>query len=190
MLIKRIAKRDTPQVSQIHRDILKTGVISHMGISFLEKFYEILLEQKNIATFVAYEDNKVVAFATAAFDLKSIPRLIIQNLWQEILISLFKNPFLLYKLIQMPFYPSFKEHGQIGEIFSIAVLPQYQRSGIGTNLIMRCQKEFKRYKCKLFQLSVRKKIKSANNFYVKIGLKKKSQGKFLGEDIIFYQGKV
>src|SRR3990172_5343267 len=91
MLIKRIAKRDTPQVSQIHRDILKTGVISHMGISFLEKFYEILLEQKNIATFVAYEDNKVVAFATAAFDLKSIPRLIIQNNSSKYLI-VFKSP--------------------------------------------------------------------------------------------------
>src|SRR3989344_1730517 len=190
MLIKKIAKKDINQVSLIHRDNLDTGVISHMGISFLEKFYETLLKQDNIFTFVAIEDSKIVGFATAACDLKSIPRLIIQNLWQEILISLFKNPFLLYKLIQMPFYPSFKEHGQIGEIFSIAVLPEHQRAGIGTKLIKRCQREFKRYKCKLFQLSVRKKIKSANNFYVKIGLKKKSQGKFLGEDIIFYKGKV
>ena len=159
MIIRKLTKKDIPHASRIHRDILDQGVISHLGISFLEKFYWVLLKQKNITTLVAYEDDKVVGFATAACDLKSIPRLIIRQLWRKILISLIKKPFLFYRLIQMPFYPSFKQDGRIGEIFSLAVLPDYQRRGIGTELIKHCRKEFRKYQCELFQ------VKTLISFY-------------------------
>lgn len=173
----------------IHYKHLKLGVISHLGVRFLEKFYRVLIIKPSTFTLVATFNNNVAGFATGAINLNIITKIMVANLWFSTLIAIVKNPPLIIKLTQMPFYPSFRQNQKVGEIFTIAVKPNYRRKKIGTLLIKACGKEFKVRGYRVFQVSVRKKIKAANLFYQKLGLGKKMQAKFLGEEIIFYQGK-
>lgn len=174
----------------IHYKHLKLGVISHLGVRFLEKFYRVLIIEPSTFTLVATYGGSVAGFATGATNLNIITKIMIANLWFWALVAIVKKPWLIIKLAQMPFYPSFRQNKKIGEIFTIAVKPKYRRKKIGTLLIEKCGREFKARGYRVFQVSVRKKIKAANLFYRKLGLGKKMQAKFLGEEIIFYQGKV
>lgn len=188
--IRKLSNKDIPNVALIHYKYLKLGVLSHLGRDFLEKFYQVLLAQRSTFTLVATFDNSIAGFATGATNLNIITKIMISNLWFPTLVTIVKNPSLIIKLAQMPFYPSFKENKKIGEIFTIAVKPEYRRKKIGTLLIKECAKEFKTLGYRVFQVSVRKKMKAANLFYQKLGLSKKREARFLGEEIIFYYGKL
>lgn len=190
VLIRKLQKNDIPEVGRIHFKYLKEGIIANLGNNFLEKFYNKTLTQKNIFTFVAGEKGKIVGFATGALKLEIIPMVMFKNLWLDTLIAIVKNPLLFFKLVETPFYPNFKSKNDFGEIFTIAVLPEYRNHGIGTNLIKKLKSEFKKNNCKYFQVSVREKMRDANSFYQNLGLKKKTVAKFLGEDVIFYEGRI
>lgn len=188
--IRNLESRDIPKVALIHYKHLQLGVISHLGVKFLEKFYHVLIIEPSTFTLVATFGNSVAGFATGATNLNIITKIMIANLWFPVLVAIVKKPWLIAKVAQMPFYPSFRQNQKIGEIFTIAVKPKYRRKKIGTLLIKACAKEFKARGYQVFQVSVRKKMKAANLFYQKLGLNKKMQAKFLGEGIIFYQGSV
>lgn len=186
MLLRKIAERDIPEVALIHFQYLKLGILSNLGESFLVDFYKSLLKQNSTFTIVVDNGSKIVGFATGATKLNSVPRTMISGLWFATLIAVIKNPKIAVKLLQTPFYPSFKSGENIGEIFSIAVIPAYRRQGIGAKLIESCRKEFKKRGYNHFQVSVREKMQAANHFYEKLKLKKKASSKFLNEEIIFY----
>lgn len=187
MKVRKLRIQDVHEVSLIHQSYLKQGILSHLGEQFLEVFYKTLLVEDTTFTLVVTKNRGIVGFATGAVKLNAITRIMLSKLWVYVIFCLFKNPAVFMKLIQMPLYPSFrKDTLGVGEIFSIAVMPQHRGMGIGTNLINACAKEFKKRDCPNFQLSVRKKMRYANKFYIKIGLKKKGKAKFLGEDIVFY----
>src|SRR3989344_6583186 len=186
MLIRKIIRKDIPQVAYIHFQFLKSGIISHLGESFLQNFYKSLLKQNSTFTIVAVNGSKIIGFATGATNLKTIPMIMIFGLWSCTLISITKNPLVAIKLLQMPFYPSFKSDDNIGEIFSRAVIPAYRRQGVGVKLVESCKREFKKMGYSHFQVAVRKEMYAANSFYINIKLKKKASAKFLNEEIIFY----
>ena len=69
----------------------------------------------------------------------------------------------------MGFKPGFQ---RIGHIVSIAVLPEYRRMGIGTELIIRALNSLKNdYKCRSVYLEVRVSNIGAINFYRRLGFK-------------------
>lgn len=186
MIIRKITIEDIPEVAYIHFKHLKVGVLSHLGENFLREFYKSLLNQNSTFTFVAFHDSKIIGFATGAINLQTVPKALITDLWLPTLFAVIKNPAIAVKLLQTPFYPSFKTNVDIGEIFSLAVTPGFRRQGVASKLIESCKKEFKKRNCKYFQVSVRKRMHHANSFYLKMKLKQKSSAKFLNEEIIFY----
>lgn len=186
MIIRKITNEDIPEVASIHFKHLKVGVLSHLGEKFLREFYKSLLKQNSTFTLVAFHDSKIIGFATGAINLQTVPKALITDLWLPTLFAIIKNPVIAVKLLQTPFYPSFKTNVNIGEIFSLAVIPGFRRQGIGSKLINSCKKEFKKRDCDHFQISVRKKMLQANSFYLKMKLRKKASGKFLNEEIIYY----
>jgi len=186
MLIRKITRKDISQVAYIHFQFLKSGILSHLGESFLQNFYKSLLKQNSTFTIVAVDGSKIIGFATGATNLKTIPRIMIFGLWLHTFISVIKNPIITIKILQTPFYPSFKSEENIGEVFSLAVIPAYRRQGVGAKLIQDCKREFKKRGYSHFQVSVRKKMHQANRFYINMKLRKKASAKFLNEEIIFY----
>lgn len=187
----RIQKLDKDQILQIvniHKQFLSSGFMASFPLIFLEKYYETLLNSEDVFTFIAVDGQKVLGFVTATSNVKSMPRLIITSLWRKVLIMVIKNPLLILKILQVPFYPSFNDRNSNCEILSIAVVPSARRHGLGKKLIFASKLEFKRRKFKNFQLSVRDSMKEANSFYKKIGLKKIKSAKFLQEKINFWQG--
>ena len=188
MQVRKLTAKDIKQVSKMHQSYLDAGVISHLGQEFLIEFYKCLLKQKSTFTYVSISDGIVVGFVTGAINLKLIPKLLFKNLWYPFILSTLKNPKIVVQVIQMPFYPSFKQNKKIGEIFSLAVSSEYRKKGTGKSLIRTAEKKFKKMGYHNYQVSVRKKMISANKFYKKIGLKKVRTEKFLGEKICFWEG--
>lgn len=186
MLIRKITNEDIPEVAHIHFKHLKVGVLSHLGEKFLQEFYKSLFKQSSTFTIIAVKNSKIIGFATGATNLKTVPKTMISGLWFPTLLAVIKNPMITLQLLQTPFYPSFKADKNIGEIFSLAVIPPYRRQGVGAKLIEGCRKEFKGMGYSHFQVSVRKKMHQANCFYINMKLKKKASANFLNEEIIFY----
>lgn len=182
-------KSDIKQISQIHSTTLKNSLFSSLGEQFLYSFYSSLRRKKNVITFVAEENNKIVGFASGAMNLSSLISEVISQVWKNILIASFKNPLIVPKLFQTFFYPGFRNSTKTAEIFSLAVIPDYQGRGVGKNLVKRLAAEFKKKGYKSFFISVRSSIVEANNFYRKIGLKNEKTARFLGEKINFWVGK-
>jgi len=181
-------KTDLKQVSIIHASSLKDGILTSLGQGFLFNFYKNTKGQKNIFTLVAVEKGKIIGFATGAVELNSVTGVLFPKLWKDALIAVIKNPILIPKLIQIPFYPSFKNVKKQGEIFSLAVEYDYRGRGIGEKLVDSCKKEFIKRGYNEFIVSVRGKTK-ANRFYKKIGMIEIKHNKFLGEKFTFWQGK-
>lgn len=188
MNIGKLAQSDVKKVAALHRNYLSDGFLANLGQKFLEKFYSAVLTQKNIFIFAAREDNKIVGFLCGATQTSTMPKIMFEKLWKELLTIILKNPLVLIKLMQIPFYPGFKPKKDTGEILTIALLPEYRGRGIGKKLILESKKEFRQNYYHHFFISVRDNMKEANNFYRKIGLKKVKSKKFLGEVINFWQG--
>lgn len=188
VLIRKLAAPDIKRIASLHRKYLREGIIAKLGQDFLEDFYKVTLNQKSVFTLVAVEENDIVGFVTGAVHLKAVPQIMLRALAKSVLISVVKNPQILPKLIQIPFYPSFAKNNNFGEIFSIVVTAQKRGQGIGSHLIRACCQEFRKRKCRLFVLSARKSMKDTSVFYEKVGLKKEKTVKFLGEKIVFWKG--
>lgn len=188
MLI-RFAKNesDMKQISIIHETVLRDSFLASLGNKFLEKFYKSTLNNENMATVVVVDEDKIIGFATFGTQLGTILKTTFAKIFKETLFALAKNPSILFKLISIPFYPSFKDKAKFAEIFSLAVLPQYQGKGIGKSLLNYCKNELNKRGYNNFIISVRSSME-ANNFYRKIGLTKVKSTKFLGENINFWQG--
>ena len=185
--IKKLDKDKIPQIAGIHKQCLSNGLIASFPLDFLEKYYDALSKSKDVFTFIAVDDQKVLGFITATYNVKTLPKILIIHLWKEVII-LIKNPLFLVKILQLFFHPSLRDKKSSCEILSIAVVPSARRHGLGKKLISAAKLEFKRKGFKKFQLSVRDSMEEANIFYQKIGLKKVKSAKFLGETINFWQG--
>lgn len=188
MKLKLLSARETPQVAKIHKLYLKEGTLAKLNESFLRDFYKSTIDEKNIFTVVASKGDEVMGFATGAVNLSSVPKTIIPKVLKSFILATLKNPPIIFKIAQMPFYPSFIRKTNSAEIFSIAVVPKYQGKGIGKLLINYCRKEFKKRGYDNFLVSVRNDME-VNSFYEKIGLEKVKSTKFLGDKINFWQGK-
>lgn len=148
-----------------------------------------LFKSSHSFTFVAVDNQEIVGFVTATTDVSRLPKVILFTLWKEMLFITAKNPFALKNILQLPFYPSFKNSFNSCEVLSLAVIPEKRGRGVGHKLMSEITQDFKNRGNQKFQLSVRKDMSSANVFYKKIGLKKIQSSKFLGSTINFWQGK-
>ncbi|MEX2028726.1 MAG: N-acetyltransferase [Candidatus Curtissbacteria bacterium] len=187
MKLALLSANKASQIANMHKLYLKEGTLAKLDENFLKDFYLSTTNEKNIFTVVASEGNEVLGFATGAVNLNSVPRIIIPKVARSFILAILKNPLIILKIAQMPFYPSFIHRTKSAEIFSIAVLPNYQGKGIGKSLIKYCRNEFKKKGYDNFLVSARDDME-ANNFYKKIGLKKVKSTRFLGDKINFWQG--
>lgn len=190
LIIRGIKPNDIESISRLHYENLKEGIIAHLGTDFLSAFYNESILHENIFTHIAQKDKEIVGFVTGAVNLNSVPSVMIRKLWIHALIALLKKPLLIPKILQIPFYPSFQKNNNSGEIFTLVVKPGHRRQGIGTKLVTRLVEEFKKKKCKFYLISIRKRLTTGNNFYRSLALRQKYITKFMGEEIIFYEGKV
>ncbi|MEK9147085.1 MAG: GNAT family N-acetyltransferase [Patescibacteria group bacterium] len=185
--IKKLDKDKIPQIAKIHKQCLSNGFIASFPLGFLEKYYDTLFESKDVFTYIAVDDQKVLGFITATYNVKALPKILITHLWKEVII-LIKNPLFLVKIFQLSLHPSLRDEKSSCEIPSIAVVPSARRHGLGKKLISAAKLEFKGKGFKKFQLSLRDSMQEANTFYQRLGLKKVKSAKFLGETINFWQG--
>ncbi len=189
VLIRKLKEKDIESVVLLHLNYLNKGFLANLGTEFLRDFYQSTLNIESVFTIVAIESSKPIGFLMGATNLNIFPRLMIACLWQKLILVIFLKPKILLKLIQIPFYPSFKKDIQ-GEILSVAVSKDFQRKGIGKLLINAAKKEFSKRNIKNYHLSVRAKMIGSNLFYKKIGMKKEKTSKFMGDEIIFWTNEI
>lgn len=185
--IEKATPKHYLEIAKIHSLVLKSGLLAKLGNSYLKAYYKILLKDQNSMALIVKKNDKIIAFATLTTNSSGLKKTIIKKLFVKTLLALVNKPTLVWSLLSINFYPSFKKSNNIPELLSIAVHPKFQRKGLGLKLIKEISSEIKNLGHKSFRLSVRKNNEYANAFYSKIGLKKEKEVKLLKEVFVFYK---
>lgn len=187
-MIKRLTEEDIDKLVRLRSEVLG-GFLTTLGPFFLKEYYRSLLSLPNVAIFTASNKNKVVGFATLAYDTKNIFMDIWKrNIWGvafSLLFYIITHPFNIIKILQSFLYKGFLEEG--AEILSIAIDKKHQGKGWGRKLFERAIDEFKRKKIHSFRISTYTNDKGANIFYKKMGCILMKEFDFRQEKMNYYE---
>lgn len=189
MTIRKLEYQDIDSIAILHEKYLSDGLLANLGLSFLKGFYKLMLEEKSSVSYVAVEKKTIIGFIASCVDLNKVKRASIINLWNPVLVQIFKNPRLILTIISLSLHPGLKVDREVPKVISLAVTSENRGKGIGKSLLGKSKLEFKKRGFRYFVLSVKASMKDANAFYQKIGLKSVKVANFLGEEMVFYKGR-
>ena len=186
MLIK-LQYSDAPQVARLHSQELD-GLLSKLGIEFLEKFYRCSLMIPEMWTIVEKRNDHILGFVSCVTNVNGLnKKIIFKDLWGFILLFLnifITQPKLLVKTVKTFTYPGFSHDSP--ELLTMVVEKKHQGKGIGWNLFKKATSEFRRRGIKSFRISAYDRL-SANGFYKHIGCGLENSFNFLGEKMNYYR---
>lgn len=177
---------DIPLAAQLHYQTLD-GLLSQLGLQFLEKYYTSSLLIPEMWTIVEKKNDHIIGLVSATTRVNGLnKRIIMQDPWGFItqFLSIFiTQPLLIIKTIKTLTYPGFS--GDTPELLTMIVDKKYQKKGIGRKLFDKCAEEFKKRGIKKFRISAYDKL-PANGFYLHLGCRKEKDFQFLGEKMNYY----
>ena len=132
-MILPATEKDIPQMVTIHKEALPDTIFGRMTDAQLARFYEEKIRLKNSILLVQKKELKMIRGFIASYQ-----NIIINN-WKFIFIFIFnlRNWISLILSLRILFWMFFKRsylRGRV-EICVLAVLPDYQGKGIGTELV-------------------------------------------------------
>lgn len=175
-MIAPLVREQAPQIAKIHFVSLPDNFLPSLGIDFLEKFYEGIIEERGVFGYVDVEGKKIRGFILGTdnmndFFIKALKNNFFQ-LTHQLVLKILKKPIIIKKILETFLYPK-KEVGPRAELIVIAVLKRWQGQGIGKRLIATLEKKFLQRKIKKYKLSVHAD-KKAVYFYEKLGYRRLS----------------
>ncbi len=181
---------DIHKVAELHQLELD-GLLSELGIEFLEKFYRCSLSIPEMWTIVEKRNDHILGFVSGVTNVNGLnKKIILKDLWGFIILFLkifITQPRLIVKTVKTLTYPGFSHDGP--ELLTMVVDKKHQKEGIGRNLFKKATSEFRRRGIKSFRISAYDRL-PANGFYKHIGCTLESSFMFLGEKMNYYQYKI
>jgi ribosomal protein S18 acetylase RimI-like enzyme len=174
-MIRKAQNKDCSQLATLHHQTINKGFLPKLGISFLESLYRFLTTQELVL--VCKDEDKVLGFVSCAMSSKGIMKRFVFNSPSGILklmVALLKKPGLTKPLLETLRSSDLSEQGTREEIpetelLTIAVSPEVQQGGIGTQLISALEQELKNRNIFKYKVIAGKKLTGANKFYLKNG---------------------
>ncbi|MHA2039621.1 MAG: GNAT family N-acetyltransferase [Promethearchaeota archaeon] len=170
-----MTKADAPDVAEIHCEALADDFLASIGKSFLTTLYRCIISldlgfgivhEKNnrVAGVAVVTQNTTVFYKTLL--LKGFGALMPKLLW-----SLIKRPSLLKRSLETLFYSKQESatHNPEAELIVLVLRREYQRQGIGSEILCFLNKEFGRRGVKCYIVRTYADNEGSNNFYTTNG---------------------
>jgi ribosomal protein S18 acetylase RimI-like enzyme len=173
MTIRPAFRKDIPAVSKLHREFIKTGFLSSLGLPFLKLLYGFIAGSSNAVCLVAQDQSEIVGFISGAVNIKTFykeffrKRIVSTGL---IIIPKLIKPSVARKVFETAFYPV-KENEAFpqAELMSIVVKPEYQGKKTAPRLFDSLKNHFQSKKIRKFKVVVGSTLIPACRFYEKMG---------------------
>lgn len=131
---------DVREIVEIHEQAFRRFFLTQMGREFLRHYYELVLEYHSGIVLVAEIDSRIQGFACGFVNPADFYRLMRRNLSHFLLPALgalVRNPSLLMGIVrgaERVQKKASRDSADEGELSSIAVLPNAERGGLGSEL--------------------------------------------------------
>jgi ribosomal protein S18 acetylase RimI-like enzyme len=177
MITRTLKVSDISAVTEIHLAAFSNFFLTQMGRSFLELYYKSFIKSETGFGIGVFDDEgNLIGFSITTTNSKSFNKnLIIQNLLPFSVMGLqlmFTNPKALIRLFKNLRKSSDEtiDDGEYGELFSIAVDPGKQSSGIGKIMLEEVERIAQEKGCQCLTLTT-DFYNNGNviNFYKKMG---------------------
>lgn len=144
IVIRKAKKRDVKEIVLIHQQAFPDFFLTELGSRFLQLYYKCMCNCEDAITLCAEEDGEIKGFATSSYYSHGFnTSLIKKNLFKFGLMCieiLFTSPKAILRLAKNLDKKAesnvMEDNGDYAELYSIAVKPGNQGSGIGKKLLM------------------------------------------------------
>lgn len=174
MVIRRAENKDYIQIAQLHKEGIKKGFLSSLGMPFLTRLYWAINNEPGAYALVADENGIVAGFISGVIDIQGFYKRILLRRWFHLIVPLvgyLVNFSIIKKVVETVLYglktKKNKSHASdcIAELLSIAVNSNYRGQGIGKNLVDALEAILKREHVKEYHVVTFSLDKSSNGFY-------------------------
>ncbi len=161
------------KIAFLHREYIKTGFLSSLGLPFLTLMYHTMGNSNNAFCVVAKDNNKIIGFSSGTISVGTFYKDFLKRNFiraSMILLPKFFNVRFPKKMFETLFYPAMKEQSlPRSELLSIVVDKNYRGRGIAQELFRKLEEEFRSRNIKEFKVVVGSKLITACKFYEKMG---------------------
>jgi len=178
-MMRSATLRDIPELSQIHRQVLKGEFLVRLGDEFLQTLYRDFLLQKQTIVHLK-EENEIEGFILGSVDFPTLFRTVLSSRFFRYALLVAKqslrSPRLIVEGASTLRYPF---HSQVqspkAELAVIAVRQEYQRRNIGSQLLNAFEASLKKQGIVSYQVSCTQANRKANHFYRKHSFVKRGE---------------
>ena len=157
IIIRKAIKKDIKDIVSIHRQSFPEFFLTTLGNRFLMLYYTCMCNCKDAVTLCAEEEGEVKGFATSSFYSHGFnTTLIKKNLFKFGLMGvelMFTKPKAIIRLAKNLDKKgegnAVEDNGEYAELYSIAVMPGNQGSGIGKKLLIATEEYVAKHNSKI-----------------------------------------
>lgn len=179
------------ECAMLHYSSIENSFLCDIGIFFIKKIYEGLIESEDCAGYIYLDNSEIVGFITGSKDMgKFINHIILKNFLVFTVyvgFKIFIKPYLMKNVFEALF--SSKKRGidnTTAELVSIAVKSNQRGNGIGKKLFNELVVFFKENNISKFKVMVGKDNIGANKFYESLGFNFNFTANLYGQDMNIY----
>lgn len=173
MNVEKAKDFEIENVACLHREYIKSGFLSSLGLPFLALMYRSMSNSDNAFCVVAKDNNLIIGFASGAISVGAFYKDFLRRNFIKVSMILLPKIFnirFVKKIFETLFYPARKEQNlPKTELLSIVVDENYRGKGIAQKLFVKLEDEFRSRNIKQFKVVVGSKLIAACKFYEKIG---------------------
>lgn len=186
--LKKANRAQIESIALIHYEVLRDSFLSEFGYEFLLNLYKALCSDKNNIIQTIALENRIIGYSVATKNIaKFYKKALYRNffrLFLEIIKNLRGNLRLLLNVLI--WILTSKNNDQSAELQFLAILPKYQRLGLGTKLLHLLKNEYLKHDIASFKVGTKADNLQSNNFYKKRGFKYLYQKEIVGEKFNYY----
>lgn len=155
--IREATITDVEAIVNIHEQAFPDFFLTTLGSRFLQLYYKCMCKCEDAVTLCAEEDGVVKGFATSSYYSHGFNTMLIKkNLFEFGLMGvelLFTKPKAVLRLAKnldkKAEGNAIEDNGEYAELYSIAVLPGNQGSGIGKKLLIATEEDVAKHNSKI-----------------------------------------
>ena len=155
--IRKASENDVDNIVSIHQQAFVDFFLTSLGKRFLRLYYRCMCRCEEAITLCAVENDEIKGFVTCSYYSRGFNRNLIKNncfRFVGVTIGLMlTKPKAFFRLVQNMEKKTgecdVEDAGEYAELYSIAVMPEYQNQGIGKALLTKAEECLAKHNTKL-----------------------------------------